>query len=241
MKTLRKTARPAWDILVSYAVTWTFGNILGAIFWLLVALRIIRIRGYRNAIRALGRGGIIIAANHPSLLETFLIPLVFWPRFLFNSRFYVWSTPDVALFPRGLKWMYVLLHCVTVDRNNPRQGVAGVKRVAELLESGRNVVIHPEGGRTVKGKDFRRFGGRKVRRIRTLVPKIACRADAHILPTYVWMRRVNRPLSFWDGLVRLFSRNHTPIVISFARTYRVRSPVCIDAENERLEQKILSA
>ena len=241
MRTLRNVVRPAWDILGSYVVTWTFGNVLGAIFWLLVALRIIRIRGYKNAMRAVRHGGVIIAANHPSLLETFLIPLVFWPRFLFNHRFYVWSAPDIALFPTGLKWLYVLLHCVTLDRTNPRQSVAGVKQITELLQAGRTIVIHPEGGRTIKGDDFRRFGGRKVRRIRTLVPKIAERVGAHIMPAYVWMRRVDRPLSFWDGIVRLFRRDRTPIVISFARTYRVRSPMQLNVENEKLEKKILSA
>ena len=44
------------------------------------------------------RGRVLIVANHPSLIETFLIPLVFWPWAMFRLRMFPWSLPDKNLF-----------------------------------------------------------------------------------------------------------------------------------------------
>ena len=67
------------------------GTLLGIPFWLLVLFRIIRISGYWRAVGYMRRGRVLIVANHPSLIETFLIPLVFWPWAMFRLRMFVWS------------------------------------------------------------------------------------------------------------------------------------------------------
>src|SRR5882757_5489079 len=62
------------------AMAVLLGTLLGLPFWLLGLFRIIRISGYWRAVACVRRGRVLIVANHPSLIETFLIPLVFWPR-----------------------------------------------------------------------------------------------------------------------------------------------------------------
>ena len=67
-------------------------------FWLLRLFGVIRISGYWRAVDYVRRGRVLIVANHPSLIETFLIPLVFWPWAMFRLRMFVWSLPDKNLF-----------------------------------------------------------------------------------------------------------------------------------------------
>lgn len=228
-------------VLIGYAVAWSFGSILGTMFWLLVALGFIKVRGYRTAIRTAYHGNVIIASNHPSLLETFLIPAVFWPGYLMWSRFFVWSMPDQKLFPPRLRWLYTPLRCLTVDRSNRQISASGTGRAMDRLRSGECIVIHPEAGRTIKGTEFLRSGGRRIRRIHTFVPDIAARTGASILPVYVTMRRVDRPLSLKDSIVRMFRRGYGPIIISFGEPYCVNKSFEREHENKHLERSILSA
>src|SRR3979411_226479 len=76
------------------AMAVLLGTLLGLPFWLLGLLRVIRISGYWRAVDYLRRGRVLIVANHPSLIETFLIPLVFWPWAMFRLRMFPCSIPD---------------------------------------------------------------------------------------------------------------------------------------------------
>ena len=68
------------------------GTLLGLPFWLLGLFHIIRISGYWRAVNCVRRGRVLIVANHPSLIETFLIPLVFFPWAMFRLRMFPWSS-----------------------------------------------------------------------------------------------------------------------------------------------------
>ena len=67
------------SLLSGLAMAVLLGTLLGIPFWLLGLVRIIRISGYWRAVGYMWRGRVLIVANHPSLIETFFIPLVFWP------------------------------------------------------------------------------------------------------------------------------------------------------------------
>src|SRR5713101_2915835 len=80
------------------AMAVLLGTLLGPPFWLLGLFRVIRISGYWRAVNCVRRGRVLIVANHPSLIETFLIPLAFWPWAMFRLRMFPWSLPDKNLF-----------------------------------------------------------------------------------------------------------------------------------------------
>jgi 1-acyl-sn-glycerol-3-phosphate acyltransferase len=225
-----------------YAVAWSLGNIIGPIVMLLILFRIVRIRGYENLLRSALKGRLIIAPNHPTLIETLIIPGLLWPWYLVFPRLFVWSVPDHRLFHTCVKWTYPVVRCVTVDREKRAGNIEKAYRVRSILKDGGIVVIHPEGGRTIKGAEFTRLGGRRVRRIRSLVPWIAAESSARILPVWISIRRVRTPVTYGEGVVRLFHRSHCPIIFSFGHgPYAIAHPVHMREENKKLEQLILTS
>jgi len=64
------------------------------------------------------RGRVLIVANHPSLIETFFIPLVFWPWAMFRLRMFPWSLPDKNLFKSFTPEHHERLRCIRVGRDD---------------------------------------------------------------------------------------------------------------------------
>ena len=110
------------SLLSGLAMAVLLGTLLGIPFWLLGLFRVIRISGYWRAVDYVRRGRVLIVANHPSLIETFLIPLVFWPWAMFRLRMFPWSFPDKNLFKGFTPEHHERLRCIRV---RPRR-LAGV-------------------------------------------------------------------------------------------------------------------
>ncbi|MDP3769924.1 MAG: lysophospholipid acyltransferase family protein [Candidatus Sungbacteria bacterium] len=162
-----------------------WGIPLGCFFLLLIILGRIRIHGYMRAIRLVTRGRVIIAANHPSMLETLLIPLSFFPWYLYSLRLFVWSVPDQRLLPPWMRVLFWIGRCVTVDRSKPNSNKHALRELAAILERKGVIVIHPEAGRTFKGQNFLFCGNRKIRHFTSGVPALARNTGATILPLWV--------------------------------------------------------
>ena len=171
--------------IADYLTVIIVGIPLGVLFVSLVCLGRINIRGYARAIRLASRGNVIIAANHPSMLETFLIPLLFFPLYLVSLRFFIWSVPDRRLLPRRLRWRFWLGRCITVDRSDRRHNPNRVQKLSAILGNNGVVVIHPEAGRTSKGEKFIFYGDRHMRSFVSGVPTLARDTGATILPLWI--------------------------------------------------------
>ena len=171
--------------IADYLTVIIVGIPLGILFVLCVALGRIKIRGYARAIRLAARGKIIIAANHPSMLETLLIPLLFFPFYLLSLRFFIWSVPDRRLLPRRLRWLFWLGRCITVDRSDRSHNANRVQKLAAILGNNGIIVIHPEAGRTSKGEKFIFRGDRRMRSFVSGVPMLARDTGATILPLWI--------------------------------------------------------
>ena len=172
-------------LISDYITVIIIGIPLGIFFALLLALGRIKIKGYGRAIRLIAHGNIIIAANHPSMLETLLIPLLFFPLYLVHLRFFVWSVPDRRLLTPYLRWLFWFLRCVTLDRSNLSLTKPALYKLTEILEYNGVVVIHPEAGRTNKGEKFLVRGNRRMRHFVSGVPSLARNTRATILPLWV--------------------------------------------------------
>ena len=105
------------------------------------------ISGLENKIE----GPCVVVANHQSAWETFFIQITFFPlttvlkKQLLNIPFFGW----------GLR----VMDPIAIDRSSPSQALKQVKRVGvERLQSGKNLLIFPEGTRTpiVKLAPFKR-------------------------------------------------------------------------------------
>lgn len=242
--------RPIITYLVVLIVCLGFTPVL----WLFMACGLIRVKGYWRLLREVFHGRLIIAARHPTLLETFIIPFLFAPFALFLPRqLFVWSMPDKHLFNEHVAWFLSnFAHCILVSRDgdNNRRAIEKQKLV---LRSNATVVVHPEAGRTLSEprgakkphKRYGRNGERYIRRIVSQVPGIARDTDARVLPIYIdvpFMEDVDDWRGFW---VWIKGRHTITFSVGEAFRFPERLPMPKSArlhlDNKLLGQSILEA
>lgn len=108
----------------------------------------------------------LIVANHQSFIDGLLIGL-FLPKE--DATFVVHST---VLRNKFFKMMLSMVNYLSVDTTNPM----AMKKVAELIKSGKPVVIFPEGRITTTGNLMKVYEGSGF---------IAYKTDANIIPIYI--------------------------------------------------------
>lgn len=201
--------------LIDYCTVFVIGIPLGLFFTILLACGRIQIKGYRRALRFIKHGNVIIATNHPSMLETILIPLLFFPFYLISLRFFVWSVPDRKLLPPYFRWLFWIARCATVDRGNRSYNVHALKKLSLILQKKGIIVIHPEAGRTHKGMQFLSHNDRRIRILTSNISSLARSTQATIIPLWVSGTDIVLPA----GYVRpRFMRSK--IILSFGNPYR---------------------
>ena len=211
----RSTHRIGFRKVIDHITVVIIGVPLGLLFLILIALGRVRIRGYIRALRLVARGNVIIASNHPSMLETFLVPLSFFPFNLVLLRFFVWSVPDRRLLPPRLRGLFSLMRCITVDRSEPDKNKYTLQKLTHVLLAGGVVVIHPEAGRTGKGTAFICKNNRCVREFVSSVPALARRTDATILP--LWVEGASAVLPIGTAIPHFF---RAKVILSFGVPYK---------------------
>ena len=93
---------------------------------------------------------------------------------------------ETRKIPMVRTWME-LLDCIFIDRDDPRQAITAMKGAGDILASGRNIVVFPEGTRS-RGDHMNEF--------KTGVFKIPFGAKAPIVPVAI------------DGTYRCMEANH---------------------------------
>ena len=252
MQTIKRWGRN----LGTYGVILVFGIPGGLIFSLLWILGLIHIEGYSKLVTLLKKGGNILACNHPSLVETVILPMSQWLRALINPRkFFLWSMPDKALFPKYLNWLYEVAHCIKIDRETRKNGKARSLTI-EVLRGGGNLVVHPEEGRTdspYRGKRTPRkpFGQRRHRKIRRIdggLPEIALATNATIIPIWIDIPFKEKANGFKDVLkiwileqrqIRIYVGN--PYEITGNPPTRKTRGLWLHNQNKHLGRAILEA
>ena len=229
MRYAKKLLGPDW--LNGYAIAWSFGALLALCLLPLFLFGKIRVRGYWRAFRAMGRGNVILAANHPEGMTPFLIPALFCPGYLLIPRFYPWNVPREGLVP---SFLLVPFRCIVVERGNRLQKMAAAKKLIHLLRESGNILIFPEGTRTIDetnpDRELVRMNGRSIRPIKeTGVPFIAQSSNARVVPVWIDIPDVTRKLKFWESVAHLLEPGRIG-----------KENFNIDAENARLQNLILT-
>lgn len=186
--------------VISILVLGTIGSLY---FWRRRARGTVKIYGLERYHEEIKAGRLIVACNHPTILESMLLLFMCWPRCLWQPcAFFPWSMPDATLFykmgiPEPLaRLLYWTSNSIPVSRTTGAENRQAIAKAIEKLKQGRTVIVHPEAGRTGSLPDGRRLltpfihnteGTRQVRNFITLsrVPELACEAEARILPVYV--------------------------------------------------------
>lgn len=215
------------DRILVLVVGYVSRTIAGIAFWICVTTCGVRIYGFRKALNAVRNGKLVIVANHPSLVEPVIFYAMLWPWSLI-PRMAVWSMPDKRLLPERTQWLFKAWRCIAFSRENKHEAGKAKKRAVEVVVQGETLVIHPEGGRTYKGKEFvySLDKERCLRQFKTKTHRIIRDAQARVLP--VWI-------------------NHMPGKWPFIAIYVGKIfdwydfPDNDDEAREFLEQKILNA
>ena len=87
-------------------------------------------------------GPVLIAANHESFLDPPLVGVAYDDSVYYLAR--------KTLFKGPTKWLYPRWNAIPVDQDAP--DMSSLKKIIKILRSGEQVVVFPEGSRTLTGK-----------------------------------------------------------------------------------------
>ncbi len=116
-------------------------------------------------------GGVILAGNHLSAGDTFLLPAMITRRMTFPAKAELFHMPGI----KGtiLAWFLTGVGQVPMDRSGGRASADALRPVYEVLQGGGVVGIFPEGTRSHDGRLYRG---------RTGVARLALNAGAAVIP-----------------------------------------------------------
>ncbi len=173
---------------------------------------------YFNPERVPINGPVILASNHASYLDPPLVgsPL---PRALsFLARDTLFRFPGIGALLRS--W-----NSIPVDRDGG--GAAGLRRILEVLESGKGIIIFPEGTRTRDGQ---------LQRARSGVGLIILKSGAPVIPVRVF------------GTYEAYGRHcrlprPRPVAVKYGRplhfeSVRTEARTCAKARLKQLYQEV---
>lgn len=214
---------------------YTVGLFVGLLFLFLRFIKRVRVKNGR-ALRELkdgrmyNRNGVLIVSNHPSLLEPFLIPALFFPACLINPfKFFPWSTPDKHNFvsPWYL-WPVRRFRSIPIQRReiNMRDIKFSFIKIIERLRKGERVVLFPEGGRTHKRpqKIYSPVSKKEMGKLKNGAEKIIQTCRSVVLP--VWIENTDKVLP---------PRRWIPNFCKSQIIVKIGNPIFRDTTTEELE------
>lgn len=166
-----------------FMLVWTFGLIGGLLVLVLkITGRVTLVKWNMDKFKPEGNGTLIIA-NHPSLWEAVILPLLFFPRYLWDVRYIPYSTPDSSNFYE--KWWFKPFRIISIPikRDNKRKEVEALYNIIKILKENKIVILFAEGGRTYRGKSFKmsRIKQKIIRRFKHGCGSVVIRAHPKIV------------------------------------------------------------
>lgn len=116
-------------------------------------------------------GPVILAINHLSVIDSFIVPMMVKRpvSFLAKAEYFHGGSPR----KRFIATLFTALGAIPVDRDNSRAALASLDVAGEVLDRGSAFAIHPEGTRSLDGK---------LHRGRTGVAQLALEHRARVVP-----------------------------------------------------------
>ena len=172
---------------------WTIGTVAGFIGIALLVSGIVKVKG--NAFNAIwmvmtANVGKIVISNHPSMSETFIIPMLFFGAYFFNPRVMPVSTPDDRLYYRN-DLSFIRPVSIPVKRDDPsgKGALDFVRKALKVLDGDGSIMLFPEAGRTHKGKEFRTKGKNRIRKFaKGVLSLLKSRKNKRRLVVPIWVK-----------------------------------------------------
>lgn len=194
------------------ALVYGFIAIMGPYFFLLFISGKVEAFGVNNLSKVIKqkKRGVILAPNHPSLMETLLVYILIVPFIIFHPvRLSAWSTPAEEFFRRFIFGdsknkiigfiLFLLKKRLIIVERSPSGNEKGanfrllkskakaLRRAKTILKLGQMVIIFFEQGRTLSGKDFVYSVSKKnkIRVINNSLGNLVIESGAYILPIWI--------------------------------------------------------
>ncbi len=147
----------------------------------------------------------IIAPNHQSVLDGFLVASFFKRKFIKKTYVYAKEKHFRGSFMRFLANRN---NIILVDTNKDLK--LSIQKLAEVLKKGKNLMIFPEGTRTLNGKmgEFKQTFAILSRELKVPVVPVAIKGSYSILPSGARIPRLFRKVSV-EFLKPVYPENHT--------------------------------
>jgi long-chain acyl-CoA synthetase len=147
----------------------------------------------------------IIAPNHQSILDGFLVASFFKRKFM--KKTYVYAKEGHFRNPI-LRYLAHRNNIILVDINKDLK--LSIQKLAEVLKMGKNLMIFPEGTRTLTGKlgDFKQTFAILSQELNIPVVPVAIRGSYDILPSGSRFPRFFRKVTV-SFLAPVYPKNHT--------------------------------
>lgn len=142
-------------------------------------------------------GGVILASNHLSAGDTFVLPTLMRRRMVFPAKAELFEGSG-GLGSKLLAWFLKRAGMVPLDRSGGRSSAMGLQPVIDAVKSGRMVGIYPEGTRSPDGRLYKG---------RTGVARMVLEAGVPVVP--VGMVRTQ----FVRSRIGLLTMDHPGVVV----------------------------
>jgi long-chain acyl-CoA synthetase len=189
-------------VQISLPESWFTHNLLKNVFQVILRLFMrIKAKGLEN----LHNEPCIIAPNHQSILDGFLVASLFKRRFMKNTYVYA---KEKHFRGRFLRFLANRNNIILVDVN--RDLKLSIQKLAEVLKKGKNLLIFPEGTRTLDGKlgDFKQTFAILSQELNVPVIPVAINGSYSVLPSGSKFPRFFRKVSV-EFLQPVFPENHS--------------------------------
>lgn len=147
----------------------------------------------------------IIAPNHQSVLDGFLVASLLKRRFM--KKTYVYAK-EKHFRGRFLRFLASRNNIILVDVNKDLK--LSIQKLAEVLKKGKNLMIFPEGTRTLTGQlgDFKQTFAILSQELQVPVIPVAIKGSYDILPSGSYFPRLFRKVSI-EFLKPVYPENHS--------------------------------
>lgn len=148
-------------------------------------------------------GRLVVASNHLSFIDSFLIPLAVLPRritILAKAEYFEGTGIKGALS----RWFFTSMGYVPIKRGTGRAAIGAIDQAVEIVESERAFLLYPEGTRSNDGRLYRG---------RTGLGAIVLSTGAAVLPIGIIGSERMQPVGkrFPSPFVRVTVRIGTPL------------------------------
>ncbi len=189
-------------VQINLPESWFTHNLLKNLFHLILSMFLrIKTKGLEN----LPDGPCIIAPNHQSILDGFLVASLLKRRIMKNTYVYA---KEKHFRGRFLRFLANRNNIILVDVNNDLK--LSIQKLAEVLKKGKNLLIFPEGTRTMNGKlgDFKQTFAILSQELKIPVIPVAINGSYNILPSGSTFPRLFKKVSV-EFLHPVYPENHS--------------------------------